>query len=165
MKISAILSRSTGIVRCAALSCICVAAAVPSAAIAGEAYVTNSSRFSHGRSESNFDIQSLSEVNGYRQFKSTAAKIYLDGAIGEQGKGLRDDYKVSKVSNGFSEKSFGASNKFGDPGVRFDDFTVHAAFSVEEGNEESFTETEVDGFTKSVDFFKEHSHTSAAGIR
>ena len=168
MKTSTIFSRSNGILRYTSLYVLCLAAAtVPNAAIAGEAYVTNSSRYSHGHSESHFDIESYSEIDGYRQFKSTAAKLYLDGSIGGgRGKNFKEEYKVSNVSQRPAKKSFGSGHEFGRPsGLRFDDFTVHAAFSVEEGNEESYTETEVDGYTKSVDYFKEHSHTSAAGIR
>ena len=167
MKTSTTFSRSNGILRYAALYILCLAAAtLPKAAIAGEAYVTNSSRYSHGHSESYFDIESYSEVDGYRQFKSTAAKLYLDGSIGSHGKNFKDNYQTPEIAHGFTKKSHGFHNDFGKPSdLSFDDFTVHVAFSVEEGNEESYSETEVEGYTESVDYFKEYSHTSAAGIR
>ena len=172
MKKSTILSRSNGIFRYAALYSLCLAAAaVPKAAIAGEAFVTNSARYSHGYSVSNFDIDSLSIVKGSRQFTSTAAKVYLDGSIGSgkqvgaPKKGFKGAPKAAKPSKDFGKGSFGREKSFGQRGLAFDDFTVHAAFSQEQGQEESLTATAVSGNTQSFDYFKENSHTSSAGIR
>ena len=170
---SAIFTLKNSFARSTALSVLCLSAiAAPNAAIAGEAFVTNSARYTHGHSQSNFDIASLSVVKGSRQFSSTAAKLYLDGSIGSAQKvtapqkGFKGNtYQASKSSKGFGQETFGNQKSFGQGGLAFDDFTVHAAFSQEQGEEESFSATAVSGKTKSVDYFKEHSHTSSAGIR
>ena len=118
-----------------------IASIVAAPAFAGETYVRNESIDSWGKTETNLNMESVTNSTRHEAYGSFAYKEYTDG-----------DVDVTKLGKGSFE-------------VDYDDYTKHTAGSLLLGSFEESNTTTVGGTIKSFSRFESNAHETSAGVR